>query len=473
MYTHANKNKDGKIISYRLICSGKNPYNKKQKNYTKTWSVPSNLIKQRDIDDKLDEIIVEFRKEVKEKSLGVFKKNTERFKLLNEYADEWLDDLLSRDQDSVTYYVRQRDNLKVIKEFFGSDTYINQIQNNECKQFYKYLVNRTYTKTKIKVKKSINELINASPLTKTALSKDIGLARITLRIAEKVGESINKSSADTICKYFKIPFSQYFDKEEEIFHYSKSTNLSIKTTLVMLLNEAIADEYISVNYAIRAYKKQFNDEDEKEVYTYNIDEAREFVKYTLLEPDLRKRAVYALFIFMGYRKAEVCGLEWADIDFEKNEISVKRNSVYTSFSGTKTKRPKTKTSKRVGAMSSNLKTILLNYFEYWKELKKEHGDLWKDSKRLFLQENGKPIHPSTVNDWIAKFEAKIGLKHLPAKSLRHTAVSIMLNEIGLPLKVVSKRVGHSDWKITNRVYSHSNASQDLRASISYDNILCN
>lgn len=43
MYVEERKDKKGNLISYRLICSGKDMYSGKHKNYTKTWKIPTTL----------------------------------------------------------------------------------------------------------------------------------------------------------------------------------------------------------------------------------------------------------------------------------------------------------------------------------------------------------------------------------------------------------------------------------------------
>ena len=65
-------------------------------------------------------------------------------------------------------------------------------------------------------------------------------------------------------------------------------------------------------------------------------------------------------MYLGLRKAEVCGLEWSDFDFENNEISINRNSIYVNKDfGIITKTPKTKTSRRTNAIPTDLKSVLL------------------------------------------------------------------------------------------------------------------
>lgn len=58
-----------------------------------------------------------------------------------------------------------------------------------------------------------------------------------------------------------------------------------------------------------------------------------------------------------------------------------------------------------------------------------------------------------MNNWLNYLIKKYGLPHITPHHFRHTHVSLLL-EAGVPLKEVSKRLGHKDGKITLEIYSH-------------------
>lgn len=70
-----------------------------------------------------------------------------------------------------------------------------------------------------------------------------------------------------------------------------------------------------------------------------------------------------MFIYSGLRRGELCALEWKDIDFENNLISVCRSSQYIPGKGIFTKETKTETSDRTIKLP-------LQAFEMLKEYKK-------------------------------------------------------------------------------------------------------
>lgn len=109
------------------------------------------------------------------------------------------------------------------------------------------------------------------------------------------------------------------------------------------------------------------------------------------------------FQLRGFRRSEMFGLEWKDIDFENNIISVMRTSNYTSERGIYTDTTKTKRSKRVLKISPYIMGIL-------KELKDEQdeealrlGHKWVESDRLFVKWNGEPMNNQTPYGCLKEF----------------------------------------------------------------------
>lgn len=458
-------NKNGEIISYRFFYSGLDPLTGQPKQYTHTWKVPKGLTtKQVELERKKAEI--EFINECEKKSNGTFVQETNiTFK---EFAQQWLDRILTQNESGYSYYVRAEYSLKVINGFFGEGLLLRQISPSMVQRFYDYLCDRTYVKEVVKVKKSILELVD-DKANKTKLAADCGLDRLTLRIASTVGKQISKTTAQALAKHFNVPLSKYFEVERQECKYSKTTNSGIKTILVVILGAAKRQQLIEHNYASKEYTS-LKAEPTKEKEIYNEQEARAFVQAVLAEPNPKRKTVFSLSIFLGLRKAEICGLCWSDIDFEHKTITITRNSIYFKKFGIVTKDTKTKASQRTITIPDQLNSILLDYKVWYDEQKTIHGDLWENTDQLFLQDNGKPMNPCTVNSWLTDFELNHGFKHIPPHSLRHTCITMQLNA-GIPIKVVSKRAGHANERITLGIYTHVLKEQDVQAANDYNNYL--
>ena len=82
---------------------------------------------------------------------------------------------------------------------------------------------------------------------------------------------------------------------------------------------------------------------EKQIYT--PAEVERFLTLLNNEP-LKYRTFFNLMIYSGFRRGEMLGLEWKDVNYETNVISVRRTSNYTAKMGVYTDTTKTKKSQR-------------------------------------------------------------------------------------------------------------------------------
>jgi len=179
-----------------------------------------------------------------------------------------------------------------------------------------------------------------------------------------------------------------------------------------------------------------------------------------------------IYILLGLRGSEVCGLEWSDIDFETKKLSVNRNhGYYGKRFGSRDKQPKSKTSKRTISMPSQLIEILQEYKIWWDNEKINRGDLWEQTDKLMTTDNGKTRVSNTLSLWLKQAQAEYGLRHISPHLLRHTNITLQIIG-GVPLKTVSERAGHSDVGITMEIYTHSLKKKEIEAADIIDNIFC-
>ena len=465
MHKEERKNADGQVISIRFFCSGKDHISGKPKLYTKTWKLPQG-VSAKELKKEALKAELEFADEVEKKSNGtIIYENNIKFV---DFANEWLENILARNEHSYTYYTGAKHHLKIIIPYF-KDYLLKNIGPNIVQKFYDHISSATYEKQVVVVKSSIGDIIKELKLRKEKTAEDIGISRHTLRLACQIGKRVDYSTASKICKYFKVPINKYFDITTSTQRYSKATIKGTKTALVMILQEATRRQLIEHNYATKTYTT-FKTDNIKQKEVYSEEEAKLFIKLALEEPDLRKKSILMILIGLGLRKGEIVALRWKNIDFNKNTLAVNENAIYASGFGVKLKSPKTKNSKRVISMPKMLADILLEYKYWWNEQKVLHGDLWASTDYLYLQDNGQIINPCTVNDWVTKFESKHGLKHIPCHSLRHQCTCLMINS-GVPIKVASQILGHSSVSFTLEVYNHIMQGQEQQASEIYNNFL--
>lgn len=192
------------------------------------------------------------------------------------------------------------------------------------------------------------------------------------------------------------------------------------------------------------------EQEEKQIYT--IEQVK--ILYENLKSEPMKYQVYLLLsIYSGYRRSEMLGLEWKDIDFEHNLIHVRRTSQYTSEKGIYTDTTKTRKSKRVSKMPASIMNLLRQFKADQNEEARRLGTKWEDYDRLFTKWNGAPMNPQTPFEWLKGYCERIGIPFRNIHSLRHLHASLLIFE-GVDVVAVSEDMGHSVVGTTLNLYSH-------------------
>ena len=87
---------------------------------------------------------------------------------------------------------------------------------------------------------------------------------------------------------------------------------------------------------------------------------------------------------------------------------------------------------------------------------------------IFANPDGSPLKPDSVSASVSLLFRRLKLpKGASLHSLRHTHTSHLLAK-GVPLPVVSARLGHSSTRVTAEIYSHMINGQDDEAAQLWD-----
>lgn len=186
--------------------------------------------------------------------------------------------------------------------------------------------------------------------------------------------------------------------------------------------------------------------------------------------DTKYKVAIILTIFTGVRLGELMGLEWQDVDFRNGIISINRSSQYLSDMGVFTKVPKTESSIREIAIPEFIISLLEEYKLWYEDQKSLYGELWTNSDRLFVQADGKPMHPSSISKWFVKYVSTIGLPVINFHGLRHTNASLLVAQ-NVDIAVVSARLGHAQISTTLDFYVHPLLSHNRKAGYALENLL--
>jgi integrase len=159
---------------------------------------------------------------------------------------------------------------------------------------------------------------------------------------------------------------------------------------------------------------------------------------------------FRLLLSTGLRKGEALGLKWKDVDFERGEIHVSRAWVKLGAGGLLSS-PKTPRSRRAVPIPLDLLHSLRAHYE---ARVLAVGEEAAREEWVFPGEDGEdPVHPDYPNHALRRLCEKAGIPPVRVHDLRHTYGSLLLAR-GVPLEVVSERLGHASYEITLRVYRH-------------------
>ncbi|MDT7699622.1 MAG: hypothetical protein QOJ30_1947 [Pseudonocardiales bacterium] len=189
---------------------------------------------------------------------------------------------------------------------------------------------------------------------------------------------------------------------------------------------------------------------------WSTDELRRFVEHARSDP---YAALWLLVCTTGLRRSELAGLRRADLDLAHGRLTSGETRVVVGGHVTDSD-GKSDGSRRTLALGPVTVEALRKYLARWDELKQEFGHA---GQHLFCHPDGRPIHPDTITEWFARLNWEAGLPPIRLHDVRHSYATAALRA-GVPVKVVSERLGHSSVSFTQDIYMHVIPGMDEHAA---------
>ncbi len=206
---------------------------------------------------------------------------------------------------------------------------------------------------------------------------------------------------------------------------------------------------------------------EKKIYT--LAEVERIFNLAENEP-IKYRTYFALSVYSGFRRGEMLGLEWDDIDWDNNVISVRRTSYYTKIDGYFTDTTKTVKSQRSLKFPQVVMDLLRDLQKNQEQQAKNMGNLWIETGRLFTKDNGEPMCPNMPYKWLQTLCKRNDLPFYGLHSLRHFYASALINA-NVDVTTVSSALGHSTVNTTTSIYTHAFQEAQAKAGNAIASIL--
>jgi len=164
----------------------------------------------------------------------------------------------------------------------------------------------------------------------------------------------------------------------------------------------------------------------------------------------RLSPAFVLAAHTGMRRGEVAGLRWADIDLAAKLIHVRQAATVINY---ELHIADVKTSN--GRRTIDINDDVVRALQTWRRKQAEErlfvGPAYQDGDLVVARPDGRPTHPEILSRTFERLIVRNGLPRIRFHDVRHTHASLLL-KAGVPIKVVSERLGHATASFTLDVY---------------------
>jgi len=217
------------------------------------------------------------------------------------------------------------------------------------------------------------------------------------------------------------------------------------------LGEAVRDGLLDDNVAARVTLPRINpdrDHEPRPLHTWDADQAARFLAVTAGDP---LHPLWRVALGTGMRRGELLGLRWEDVDLDAPQLRVRTSLAYVGgrflLKSTKTGRG------RVLTIDGDTAATI----------ERQPRPSRPEWPLVFTTPDGWPWRPEVITDRWRRQWPGLELPRLRLHGLRHCHACLLLDQ-GVPVKVVSERLGHSTIAMTMDVYAHVLPAQDRNAA---------
>lgn len=288
------------------------------------------------------------------------------------------------------------------------------------------------------------------------------------QLAKAVNDEKHELNITSVSAYTRSQYSIRHIEESELnaIPIQKVTEPKLRSFYAELIksysNSTIKKVYAQINIAYKKAVKlnivKYNINDDipcpksdkptKKIKALTIEQQKKVVEAILTDNKEPYRTMLLLSLFTGMRMGEVCSLYLSDIDFSNAEISIERtltrgaNDTYIIGENAKTE-----------AGTRQIKVIPWVIDELQKYKDKYYT---KNADNVFFSRKGKLLTVSQVNSYYKRLILRYGIDKSADEynqhQLRHTYATRSI-ESGMSAKVLQKKMGHTDIRITMNTYA--------------------
>jgi integrase len=150
------------------------------------------------------------------------------------------------------------------------------------------------------------------------------------------------------------------------------------------------------------------------------------------------------------RRNELLGLRWDDFDPAAATVSINRGLIAVAYELRET-RGKTRNAHRRIDLDPTTIDVLVGW-QQWQRTEQAAAGI-ETAGWIFTDGAGQPIHPHAISQAFERIAHRAGVQVIRLHDLRHTHGTLLI-KAGVPVKVVSERLGQATPAFTIDTYQH-------------------
>lgn len=230
-----------------------------------------------------------------------------------------------------------------------------------------------------------------------------------------------------------------------------------------IIRKALADAVdaglLVQNVATRAKPPKPKAAKAKEMQTWNAEQLRAFLNHVSQD---RLFALWRLAASTGMRRGELAGLRWDSVDLDAARVSITQTLVSVGY---RVVPGDAKTQKGVRVVDLDDVTVAALRRHRTAQLQEQlaWGPAYAGSGHVFTREDGSLVHPQRISQMFKALARAAELPVIRFHDLRHTHATLALRA-GVPVKIISERLGHADVAFTMNTYAHAMPGMQAEAA---------
>jgi integrase len=152
-------------------------------------------------------------------------------------------------------------------------------------------------------------------------------------------------------------------------------------------------------------------------------------------------------------EGELLSLQWSDLDDATGMVTISKSLEQLKGGHLRVKSTKSGEPRKFTVPEWALE-VLKEHRAVQLGDRELYGAAYKPNDLVFCQLDGSFYSPDRLGARVVEAMRKVGLQGVSMHSLRHAHASSLLSK-GVPISVVSERLGHGDQNITLSIYSHA------------------